>query len=225
MKRPLLILAGLLMLILAGCRGGVLVFKGTHEQQDEALLSKLAESYPSMSFTCTGRSEGAVHTVEDGGGVEFPAWTAAKGDGGFQVMDYYLEEWLRARGYFDGLESSLEEQGFSYSYHDYNHYDRHFQFQFGALDDRERLEEAAGALAKAKSDFDSLRRDFEDSTGCRDIMLYFHGSFTIAGEEHFGMFHMSMGEGDIWEGEYPFDDYLAQLTKIIENIDKTPAID
>lgn len=225
MRRPLLILTGLLILLLAGCRGGVLVFKGTHGQQDEALLSKLAESYPAMTFTCTGQSEGAVHTVEDAGGVQFPAWTAAKGGGDFQVMDYYLEEWLRARGYFGRLEASLEGQGFSYSYHDYNHYERHFQFEFGALDDSGRLEEAAGALARAKSDFDSLRRDFEDSTGCTDLMLYFHGCFTIAGEEHYGMFHISMREGDIWEREYPFDDYRAQIEEIIDNIGKTPDIE
>lgn len=57
MRRGFIILTGLLILLLAGCRGGVLVFKGTHESQDEALLSRLGEKYPKMAFTCTGRTD------------------------------------------------------------------------------------------------------------------------------------------------------------------------
>ena len=225
MRRGLIVLAGLMILLLAGCRGGALVFRGTHEQQDAALLQRLAEKYPKMDFKCTGQSEGAVHTLEDSEGIEFPAWTAARGDGGFQVLDYYMEEWLWERGYFESLGSYLEERGFSYSCHDYNHYPRHFEFDFGALDDGGRLEEAAEALGYAKSEFDSLRRDFEESTGRKDLALYFHGSFTIAGQEQLGMFHMSVGEGEGWDMDYPFDDYRAQLMEIIENIGKTPDID
>ena len=67
----------LLWAALSGCRGGGLVFKGTHQSQDAALLSKLSEKYPEMEFECTGRTEGAVHTVEAADGTVFPAWTAA----------------------------------------------------------------------------------------------------------------------------------------------------
>lgn len=225
MRRGFLILTGLLILLLAGCRGGVLVFKGTHESQDEALLSRLGEQYPKMAFTCTGRTEGAVHTVEAADGTQFPAWTAAKGGGDFQVLDYYLEEWLRAKGYFERLEDYLEGQGLGFSYHDYNHYERHFQFEFGALDAGERRERAAAAAAWAKAEFDSLRRDFEDSTGRTDILLYFHGGFTWGGEEHSGTFNLSLREGDSWGHDYPFDDYGSYLEEYVEKIDREPDID
>lgn len=219
LKKILLLLAGLSVLLLPGCRGGFLVFKGTHEQQDKALLDKLSEKYPRMNFTCTGQSEGAVHTVEDAEGVRFPAWTAAKGDGSFQIIDYYLEEWLRAKGYFESLEEHLAERGLSYGYGDYNHYEGHFEFDLGHLDTEEELEGAVKTLDFIKAEFDRLRPEFEEATGQRDLMLYFHGSFTYRGGEHFGMFHVSMREEDVWEREYAYDDYEAVLREIIDNID------
>ena len=39
-----------LPLLFASCRGGGLVFKGFHGDQDQALLERLAEKYPSMSY-------------------------------------------------------------------------------------------------------------------------------------------------------------------------------
>lgn len=225
MRRALIALLALLTLLLSGCRGGVLVFRGTHSQQDEALLERLSEKYPAMSFTCTGQSEGAVHTVEDENGVQFPAWTAAKGGGDFQVLDYYMEEWLRARGFFDRLEAYLEEQGFGYSYQDYNHYERHFQLELGPLDSPEQRQKAAEALGWAKAEFDSLRQDFEKESGRTDILLYFNGSFTYEGEEHFGSFNLSLREDDVWGRDYDFDDYPAHLDWLIDKIGKTPNID
>lgn len=225
MRKPILILAALLVVLLSGCRGGGLVFKGTHKSQDEALLSRLTGMYPDMTFTCTGRTEGAVHTIEAADGTQFPAWTAPAARGEFQVLEYYLEEWLAAQGYFDRLESYLEEQGFGYSYHDYNHYERHFQFEFGALDDPERLKEAAEAVSHAKEEFDSLREDFEESTGRTDILLYFHGGFTYRGEEYSGMLNLSMRERDIWGHDYSVDDYEAYLREYVERIDEEQNIE
>ena len=111
-------------------------------------------------------------------------------------------------------------RGYSFEYRDYNHYDRHFEFRLGPLDSGEELENAAKAISFAKEEFDGLRRDFEYSTGQSDIMLYFHGSFTIDGEEHFGMFRISMGENETWNLDYPFDDYEACLRDCIEKIGK-----
>ncbi len=215
----------LLMLILSGCRGGGLVFKGTHESQDKALLSKLGERYPDMGFECTGRAEGSVHTVRAADGTEFPAWTAAKSRGEFQVMEYYLEEWLAEMGYYDRIESRFDELGCSYEYGDYNHYGRHLRLLLGPLDSEEQLQKAAKAVSFAKAEFDSLRQDFEDSTGCSDLLLYFHGSYTLDGGEHFGMFYMSMRERDLWDREYPFDDYESCLRDYIDKLDETPDID
>lgn len=225
MRRPLLILTGLLMLLLAGCRGGVLVFRGTHQQQDEALLSRLAEKYPGMTFTCTGQPEGAVHTVEDADGVRFPAWTAAKGGGDFQVLDYYLSEWLRAAGFYERLQDDLGEQGFGWEYSEYNHYAWHLRLDFGELEGPGGLDRAAGVLSRAKELYDSLEADFRQKTGCGPQLFYFHGDFSYQGEEHSGMFHLSMREGDRWEMDHPFDDYRARLEEIIENTDETPDID
>lgn len=222
---PAVILAVILAVLLQGCRGGGLVFKGTHESQDATLLQKLSEKYPEMDFRCTGRTEGAVHDIEAGDGTIFPAWTAAKSKGEFQVLEYYLEEWLAAQGYYDSLVEYLEERGYSFEYRDYNHYDRHFEFRLGPLDSGEELENAAKAISFAKEEFDGLRRDFEYSTGQSDIMLYFHGSFTIDGEEHFGMFRISMGENETWNLDYPFDDYEACLRDCIEKIGRQPNID
>ena len=227
LKKILLFLMGLSVLLLAGCRGGVLVFKGTHEQQDKALLDKLSEKYPKMSFTCTGQSESAVHTVEDSDGVQFPAWTAAKGGGDFQVLDYYLPEWLRAAGFYERLEEDLGEQGFGWEYGDYNHYDRHLRLDFGELEGPDGLDRAAGVLDRAKELFDGLESDFRERTGCGRQLLYFHGDFAYEGEERSGMFYLSMREDDQWGREYELGDYRAQLRDIIENtddMDETPNI-
>lgn len=215
----------LLWAALSGCRGGGLVFKGTHKSQDAALLSKLSEKYPEMEFECTGRTEGAVHTVEAADGTVFPAWTAAKSGGEFQVLDYYLEEWLAGRGYYDTLEERLSELGCACGYGDYNHYDRHLEIALGPADTPEQLQRAAGALSFMKLEFDSLRPDFERETGQNDLMLYFHCSFTLDGEEHFGMFHMAMRESEVWDLDYDFDDYEACLRDCIDKIGKTPDID
>ncbi|WP_300683910.1 hypothetical protein [Acutalibacter sp. 1XD8-36] len=215
----------LLITLLSGCRGGVLVFNGTHESQDAAMLSKLRERYPQMGFECTGRTGGGVHSVEASDGTEFPAWTAAKSKGEFQVLEYYMEEWLAARGYYDKIEGLLEEQGCGYEYGSYNHYERHFQLELGPLDSEEQLEKAAKAVGQVKAEFDSLRQEFEESTGCRDLLLYFHGSYTLGGEEHHGTFHLSMREGDSWGRDYPFYDYRSYLEECIEKTGDIPNID
>ena len=46
-----------------------------------------------------------------------------------------------------------------------------------------------------------------------------------SGEEHFGMFHISMGENETWNLDYPFDDYEACLRDCIEKIGRQPNID
>lgn len=225
MRKILLALTALLIVLLSGCRGGGLVFKGTHKSQDEALLSRLAEMYPEMTFTCTGRTEGAVHTIEAADGTQFPAWTAPAARGEFQVMDYYLEEWLAAQGFYDALEDELGSKGFGFDYGNYNHYERHFQFQFGELDDPERLKVAADTFSSAKEEFDRLCQDFRESTDCKPPLLYFHGSFIYGGDEHFVMFYLSMREDDIWNRDYPFDDYEACIMECIDNIGKEPNIE
>lgn len=222
MRKPILILAALLVVLLSGCRGGGLVFKGTHESQDEALLSRLSEMYSDMTFTCTGRTEGAVHTIEAADGTQFPAWTAPAARGEFQVLEYYLEEWLAAQGFYDTLENELKSNGFGFDYGNYNHYERHFQFRFGELDDPERLKEAADTFIQVKEEYDRLRQDFQESTGCKIPLLYFHSSFLYGGDEHFVMLYLSMREDDVWNKDYPFDDYEACLLECIDNIGKTP---
>lgn len=229
MRKPLLILTGLLILLLAGCRGGLLVFRGTHEQQDEAMLKRLSEKYPRMDFKCTGQSEGAVHTVEDRDGIEFPAWTAAKGNaafggGDFQVLDYYLPEWLRAAGFYESLQDDLGEQSFGWEYDDYNHYAYHLRLDFGELEGPEGLDRAAGVLNRARELYDSLEADFREKTGCKKQLLYFHGDFSYRGEDRSGMFYLSMREDDDWGREYEYDDYRAQFEELIKQTDKIPDI-
>ena len=228
MRRGTLILALLLALALAACRGGGLVFKGTHEDQDAAILEKLCGKYPKAEFSCIGRSEGAVHNMTASDGTEFPVWTAPKSGGEFQVTDHYLEEWLAGKGFYDRAESYLREHGYTYEYGSYNHYDRHLRLGLGPLDSEEQIAEASKAVSYIKGEFDSLRRDFQEGTGCTDLMLYFHGSFTLDGEEHFATFHISMREQDVWDLDYPFDDYESCLRDCIEKInskDDTPNID
>lgn len=216
MKRLILpLLLALLMLPLAGCRGGGWVFKGTHESQDKALLERLADRYPEMSFSCTGQVEGARHRVLAGDGTEFPAWTAPTSKGRFQVMEHYLEEWLAAQGFYREMEEELAGLGFEWEYNSYNYYDRHFSFRFGELDEAGTAQ-AAGALAWAKDRFDSLYQGFQESTGCQAPLLYFHGSFTLGGREHSGRFYLSMREGGSWDLPYAYDDYQAVLQNAIE---------
>ena len=107
----------------------------------------------------------------------------------------------------------------------YNHYERHFQLELGPLDSEEQLEKAAKAVGQVKAEFDSLRQEFEESTGCRDLLLYFHGSYTLGGEEHHGTFHLSMREGDSWGRDYPFYDYRSYLEECIEKTGDIPNID
>lgn len=201
---------------LAGCRGGGWVFRGFHEDQDRALLERLAERYPEMDFQCSGQIEGSRHEMLAGDGTEFTAWTAPAGRGSFQVMEHYLEEWLADQGFYRDMEEKLTELGFDWEYESYNYYDRHFQPRFGPLDSPEQRRKAAEALVWAKERFDSLYRDFQEETGCESPMLYFHGSFTLEGEEHFFMFHLSMREDDIWGEGFAWDDYEAVLQKAAE---------
>lgn len=206
-----------LALLFSACRGGGLVFKGTHEDQDAALLERLMEDYPEMTFSCTGQVEGSRHSIEAGDGTQFLAWTAAKSKGEFQVLEYYLEEWLAAQGFYSELEEKLAEMGFEWDYSSYNYYDRHFNFRFGGLDRPERVNEAAQALSWAKERFDQLYADFQAGTGCESPLLYFNGSFTLAGEEHFKMFYLSMRPDDVWNFAYAYDDYQGVLQDAIEH--------
>ena len=213
-----------LALVLGACRGGGLVFKGTHESQDAALLERLKEDYPDMTFTCTGQVEGSRHSIEAGDGTQFPAWTAPASKGRFQIIDYYLEEWLAAQGFYAGLEEKLTGMGFEWDYSSYNYYDRHFNFRFGGLDSPERVSEAAQALSWAKERFDQLYAEFQASTGCESPLLYFNGSFTLAGEEHFRMFYLSMRPDDVWNFAYAYDDYESVLRDAIERTEQADDI-
>lgn len=213
-----------LVLLLGGCRGGGWVFKGFHEDQDRALLEQLAEDYPKMGFRCTGQTGGSRHTLLADDGTEFPAWTAAASEGRFQIMEHYLEEWLAGEGFYRELEDKLAELGFTWEYESYNYYDRHFAYGFGPLDEPERRESAALVLDWAKERFDSLYAGFQENTGCEAPLLYFNGSFTLEGEEHFRMFYLSMRREDRWGREYPYDDYRALLEDAAEQSKNSQAI-
>lgn len=214
MKRIIpLILA---VMLLGGCRGGGLVFKGFHADQDKALLECLAEKYPDMEFVCQGRAEGSVHSMQAGDGTEFPAWTAAGSRGSFQLIDYYLPEWLAGQGFFTELEEELSGLGFGWDYSSYNHYDRHFQPDFGPLDSPERLGAAARFLSWAKERFDALYEDFQAGTGCQAPLLYFNSEFTLNGSGHFKMTYLSMRDSDQWGFDYSYDDYESVLRDAVE---------
>ena len=178
-RRLSLLLVLMLALSLAGRRGGGWVFRGFHEDQDRALLGRLEERFPAMDFQCTGQMEGSRHWVAAGDGTEFPAWTAPAARGEFQVMEHYVEEWLATQNFYSDWEEKLAGLGFDWDYRSYNYYDRHFEPRFGPLDSPDQRQKAAGALAWAKTRFDSLYQSFQEETGCESPLLYFHGSFTI----------------------------------------------
>lgn len=167
MKKGIAFLLFILPLLLGGCGG--LVFKGFHESQDQALLEKLAERYPKMEFTCTGQTQGAIHSVSASDGTDFPVWTAPGSKGNFQIIGYYLEEWLADQGFYSDLEEKVASLGFSWEYENYN---RHFQYTFGSLEDSQRLQQAAEVVGWTKERFDLLFRKFQEATGCEENLSF-----------------------------------------------------
>lgn len=205
-----------LPLLFASCRGGGLVFKGFHRDQDQALLERLAEKYPSMSFCCTGQVEGSRHTIEAGDGTTFTVWTAPGSKGSFQVIDYYLEEWLAGQGFYSDLENELREMGFEWEYTSYNYYDRHFEYQFGALDDPERLLQAVEVLDYTKECFDHLYEKFVESAGSgKSPLFYLTAGFTVKGKEHFLHAQIAPPTG-VWSFEYDYDDYARYFDRYLQ---------
>lgn len=220
MKKRIAALLLALPLLLGGCRGGGLVFKGFHEDQDRALLERLGERYPNMEFRCTGQTEGAIHSVSAADGTVFPVWTAPGSRGSFQVIAYYLEEWLAAKGFYDDLEEKTAELGFSWEYGQYNHYSRHFQYEFGDLDEPRRLEQAAEAVRWTKERFEALFQEFQKDTGCNDSLSFtLSGNFAVDGQEHLARFYLSPpGDNIIWKRDYDYDDYSEYLQQYLEDI-------
>ncbi len=220
MKKGIAFFLFILLLFLGGCRGGGLVFKGFHESQDQALLEKLAERYPKMEFTCTGQTQGAVHNVSASDGTDFPAWTAPGSKGNFQIISYYLEEWLTDQGFYSDLEEQVAALGFSWEYENYNHYSRHFNYTFGSLEDPQRLQQAVEAVDWTKERFDLLFQKFQEATGCEENLSFtFSGNFMAYGEEHLARFYIAPpGDNISWEREYSYDDYAEYLRQYLEDI-------
>lgn len=194
------------------------MFNGTHDQQDQAMMEALQRRYPDMGFTCREK-EGNVHTVQADDGTEFPTWTAPAKKGEYQVMEYYLEEWLAAQGFYNQMESELESRGYAYEYHSYNHYDRHFQPLLGGLDSPDQVEKAVDALNWIKGRFDEYYADFHESTGCPAPVYYYHVTYQLDGEDCFVMVNLSMREDDYWNFDFPYDDYESVLKDAIARVE------
>ena len=192
-------------LLLAGCRGWIIVLKPSYEKQDQILQETLGRRYPKMEFTCADHPGNSTHLVRAADGTEFPVWIPTES----QVMEYYREEWLRTRGYYDEVLETAETYGFSGGFHDYNHYAYHFQFECGEMTRPGWLEDVAAVLDFTRERFDQLYTDFRESTGhTEDFHFYLAVNFTLDGEEHFRNVYIAPPPEDMrWNFDYAYDDY------------------
>lgn len=194
-------------LLLNSCsgRGGIIVLKPSYEKQDQALYERLTQRYPRMEFTCTDHPGNSIHLVQAADGTEFPAWIPTES----QVMEYYMDEWLRAQGYYDELLEKAEACGFGGEFHDYNHYEYHFQFECGEMTRPGWLEDVVEVLDFTRERFDALYAIFRESTGHREgFHFYLCVNFTLDGEEHFRNVYIAPPpEWMNWDFDYAYDEY------------------
>lgn len=192
-------------LLLTGCRGWIIVRKPSYGKQDQILMEKLRQRYPGMEFTCVDHPGSSIHLVQSAGGTEFPAWIPTE----TQVMEYYMSEWLRDQGYYDALLEKAGAHGFGGGFHSYNHYDYHFQFEFGEMTRPGWLEDAVEVLDFTRERFDQLYTVFQETTGHgAEFHFYLAVNFTLDGGEHFRNVYIAPPpESMRWGFEYAYDDY------------------
>lgn len=189
-------------LLLTGCRGWIVVLKPSYEKQDQLLQEKLNRRYPGMEFACTDHPGNSIHRVRAADGTEFPVWIPTES----QVMEYYLSEWLRDRGYYDGLLEKAAAYGFGGGFHSYNHYEYHFQYECGEMTRPGWLEEVVEVLEFTRERFGQLYMEFQESTGhSEDFHFYLAVNFTLDGGEHFRNVYIAPPPD--WRFDYAYDDY------------------